>query len=125
MTIKDVNQGGNPFLRSISTFAVAIVGLLVLKFAINMAVASYYGYNNNAITDINYMFVDSNMGKYIMFSIETVLLVGFINAIPPIVSPLIRREQLTKAALITTGGTFVMAIILQIMFQYAGIYADK
>jgi len=125
-TIKEVNSGGNPFLRSVSTLAVAAVAVYILKLTITMFVSAYYGYSddNNAIENINYVSTSSSSCRTMIFLFETLIVIGLINSIPPLVSPIIRKEKINKAAFITTGFTFILATCTHILFQYSGIYAD-
>ena len=124
LTMKEVNSGGNPFLKSICTFAVWIVSIYVLKLIITMVASAYYGYDKNPIGNINYALTNSSSGRTIIFLFETIIVVGLINSISPFISPIIRNKKINDSAFVTSGFTFILATSLQVLFQYSGIYAD-
>lgn len=128
LTMGEINAGGNPFLKSLSNFSMLILGLIILRLALAMIVATIYGYRdpNNAVTNIKYIFTGENnkSGIFLSFLFETFIIVGIFNSVHPIISPFVRGEKLSKSMLKTVLFTYTMSVILNVMFQYSGAYSD-
>ena len=126
-TFSTVEEGGDPFIKSLAYTATIIVGVSVLTYVVQMLTATFFGYSsgNNNVSDATIFGSDLNIdgsGKfYGLFFLELFGVVALLNTIPPLLSPLIRGEKYTRKTFIVAGGLFGTATILQLMLQYSGL----
>ena len=94
MNNKDIESGGNPFLKTLGYTSIIIIFCIVLVYIIRMLKTTWAGYksDNNNINDINY-FTSSKNYNILIFIVETILVVGLLNIIPPLLGPMIRKEH--------------------------------
>jgi hypothetical protein len=129
--MKQIEEGGDPFLLALS-WTVMVLGLIIILFLmIKMLIISIYGYrnvpNNDWGTTGRTYFNDWAWLKEhwkVALLLETIIMV-VINIIPPIVAPLIRKEgeiaSTTSSKLIIAFMT-VATIAIQFMFQHVGFF---
>ncbi len=117
--LSDIENGGDPFITSISYLFMITVTILTCVYIFSMIKTTLCGFTSG-YTDLANTKIMGGIWPYLGFFIE-LLIVGGLNFIPPLVGPYIRGEPITTQSIVM--GLFIMfiAISLQIMFQYSGV----
>ena len=116
-----LESGGDPFTMSMSYFFMIIVIGFVLYQVAGMIKVAVCGYTSGAFPIgkiLNGLISSSTIG----FIIE-ILIVGILNAIPPLVSPIIKKQQstLNSKSVGTAGIIMIIVMLLQTLFQFSGM----
>lgn len=111
----------HPFLSSISTLSLILIGLGLVYFIGRMFLAAYYGFTSgqNNISSLPGMFKGS-LTPLVGFALELIV-VGGLNAISPALDPLIRGEGYDPMKFVIIASIFVISISLHTMLQYTGM----
>lgn len=112
---------GKPFLSSVSTLSLILIGIGLFYFIGRMFLATYYGFvsGQNNITSLPGMFGGS-LTPLVGFALELII-VGGLNAISPALDPLIRGEGYDPMKFVVIFAIFIISVSLHIMLQYTGM----
>ena len=118
--VRAFEDGGDPFIKSFAYFGMVALVITVLYAVGRMMYITRQGYQTGTtyIGNNRYGFIPDRPNT--SFLMECLIL-GGLNAIPPLLSPVFRGEKITST---TKGMAFVTALIsmsLQLMFQYVGM----
>jgi hypothetical protein len=114
-------NSGDPFLNSISTLSIIILGVGLLYFTINMFIATYYGYKSEKhnISDLPGMFKGTILPIYgICLELFIVVL---LNSSGPLISSKLRNEPIRSTTLGVTAVVAVIAFTVHLMIQWNGM----
>jgi len=118
-------NSGDPFLNSISTLSVIILGVGLLYFTTNMFIATYYGYvsGKHNISDLPGMFKGTIPPIYgICLELFIVVL---LNSAGPLISSKLRNEPISSTTLGVTGVVALIAFTVHLMLQWNGMMPEK
>jgi hypothetical protein len=110
-----------PFLDSVSTLSLILIGIGLIYFIGRLVLATYYGFTSqkNNLSSLPGMF-GGNITPLLGFAIE-LLIVGALNAASPALDPLIRGEGYDPSKAIMIVAIFIISVSLHIMLQYTGM----
>jgi len=109
-----------PFLDSISTLSLILIGIALIYFIGKMFVATYYGFTSeqNNLDSLPGMF-GGKITPLLGFIIE-LLVVGILISASPALDPIIRGKGYDSSKEMIFY-IFIIAVSLHIMFQYTGM----
>ena len=110
---------GEPFVDSLATTSMVLVGIFVLYNTFKMMKASYEGYKSNQFSISTSKAGFGKMGPKAGFMVEVAVVV-LLNALAPILSVKIRGEHYNKQSALVATGIALIAATLQPMLQYSG-----
>lgn len=117
--LEALETGGDPFLTSVAYTCAIIVGVLLSYTIWKMFTYTKLGYESGK----SYIQSNQYLGSaspYKMFVLELILVVG-LNALAPMLAPLIRGETYTRSNYVVILGIGVVAFVLHFMLQYVGL----
>lgn len=118
-------NSGDPFLNSISTLSIIILGVGLLYFTINMFISTYHGYisGKHNISNLPGMFNGRILPIYgICLELFIVVL---LNMSAPLISNKLRNEPISSTTLAVTGIVAFIAFIVHLMIQWNGMMPEK
>ena len=119
---KPATGGGAPFEKKLAKLCIYTIGVVLIVMVLRMVSATVGGYRKGlgSLTSDTYSIFSNHY--IIMFLIETILVIGGINAIGPYISYMIRGEkQPPKSSVYGTMAVMgIMGMVLNIMAQFSG-----
>jgi hypothetical protein len=110
-----------PFLDSVSTLSLILIGIGLVYFIGRMLLSTYYGFTSgqNNLDSLPGMF-GGTLSPLFGFALELII-VGGLNAISPVVDPIIRGEGYDSSKAIMIFCIFIISVSLHVMLQYTGM----
>jgi hypothetical protein len=118
---KNCDSKGDPFLDSICSLSLILLGIGLVYFIGKIILATYYGFKSgqNNISSLPGMF-EGKVTPLLGFSIE-LFIVGLLNATILILMPIIKGEGYNPLKKIVFISIFIIAVSLHVMLQYTGM----
>ena len=118
---QSLDAGGNPFLVSLSYFALGVTVLAAVYYGYGMFQSTACGYRSgrNNVRDTGLLNGRVPGWPIAAFVVE-LLVIAALNSVEPLSGPSIRGQARTGASWMMAGATAAVAILLQCMFQYSG-----
>lgn len=128
-SVANLEAGGDPFIISMSYFFTVIVAVILIYYIFSMLKTTMCGFRSGYFNIGGNANMADLYGPYTVLQGEgsggklliEILMVGFINFIPPMISPFVRGETFGSKSTMVAGFTMAIAMALQFMFQYTGM----
>jgi hypothetical protein len=123
--IKVMETGGDPFVVSLSTYCMVVIGIIIIYYVYKMIECSYDGYNSNNYNIENIDYTYKIFSSPVAIFILELAVIGILNGMAPSFSPLIRGEDYVNSSVIIPIAILIIAVCLQVMLQYSGMLEFK